>query len=218
MKNFSSFRAKLWPAKQVVDEVKQIVIASNNEGKLREIRAMFSAIPLRLTPQSEFAISEAEETGLSFVENAIIKARHASAESGLAAIADDSGIEVDVLEGRPGIYSARFAGEGASDEENLQLLLDRVAPFSKRQIDARFQCVMVYLRHAEDPVPVIAQAAWEGYIVSEPKGSNGFGYDPIFFVPTHDCTSAELDAEVKNRISHRGQALRKLLQKLSESI
>ncbi len=202
----------------MVSEVKQIVIASNNQGKLREIRALFADHPVQIITQSEFAISEVEETGLSFVENAILKARHACAQSGLAAIADDSGIEVDVLNGRPGIYSARFAGKGASDEDNLQLLLESVKPFRDRQIDARFQCVMVYLRHAEDPVPVIAQAAWNGAITAEPKGKNGFGYDPVFYVSDHECTSAELAADVKNRISHRGQALRKLLQKLSNMI
>ncbi|NKB37392.1 MAG: RdgB/HAM1 family non-canonical purine NTP pyrophosphatase [Gammaproteobacteria bacterium] len=201
-----------------MSEVKQIVIASNNQGKLREIRALFADHPVQIITQSEFAISEVEETGLSFVENAILKARHACAQSGLAAIADDSGIEVDVLNGRPGIYSARFAGKGASDEDNLQLLLESVKPFRDRQIDARFQCVMVYLRHAEDPVPVIAQAAWNGAITAEPKGKNGFGYDPVFYVSDHECTSAELAADVKNRISHRGQALRKLLQKLSNMI
>ena len=193
----------------------RVVLASSNPGKLKEIQALFSNIPISLVPQSEFNIEDAEETGLSFVENAILKARHAASLTGLAAIADDSGIEVDVLRGKPGIYSARFAGEGASDEENLRLLIESIKPFADAQIDARYQCVLVYLRHAEDPVPLIAQAAWEGYLLTEPRGSGGFGYDPIFYVPTHKCSSAELAPAEKNRISHRGKALRQLLEKLS---
>ena len=193
----------------------QIVLASSNPGTLKEIRALFRNVPVSLVPQSEFDLEDADETGLSFVENAILKARHAASNTGLPAIADDSGIEVDVLKGKPGIYSARFAGEGASDEENLQLLLDSVKPYSDVQIDARYQCVMVYLRHAEDPVPLITQAAWEGYLVKEPSGTGGFGYDPIFYVPSHNCTSAELAPELKNELSHRGRALRQLLEKLS---
>lgn len=194
---------------------KQIVIASNNDGKLREIKALLAALDISIVSQSEFGVSDADETGLSFVENAIIKARHAASLTSLPAIADDSGIEVDVLNGEPGIYSARYAGVGASDEENLQLLLDKVKQTAVQQAAARFQCVMVYLRHAQDPTPVIAQGTWEGYIVTEAKGENGFGYDPIFYVPGHACTSAQLPAEIKNSISHRGQALHLLLENLS---
>ena len=143
------------------------------------------------------------------------KARHAATLTNLPAIADDSGIEVDILNGTPGIYSARYAGVGASDEENLNLLLENVKQTGVQKAIARFQCVMVYLRHAGDPTPLIAQGTWQGYIAPEPKGENGFGYDPVFFVPDHDCTSAELAPEVKNNISHRGQALQLLLQKIS---
>lgn len=194
---------------------KQIVIASNNDGKLREIKAILAVLDISIVPQSEFNVNDADETGLSFVENAIIKARHAASLTRLPAIADDSGIEVDILNGEPGIYSARYAGVGASDEENLQLLLDRVKQTAVQQAVARFQCVMVYLRHAQDPTPIIAQGTWEGYIVTKAKGENGFGYDPIFYVPGHACTSAQLPTEVKNSISHRGQALHLLLEKLS---
>ena len=193
----------------------QIVIASNNDGKLKEIKALLSVLDISVVPQSHFDISDAEEVGLSFVENAIIKARHAASIAKLPTIADDSGIEVDALNGAPGIYSARFAGAGASDTENLQLLLEKLRQSQVQRASARFQCVMVYLRHAGDPSPVIAQGTWQGHIVDEPKGKNGFGYDPIFYVPDHACTSAELPAKVKNTISHRGQALRLLLQKLS---
>jgi XTP/dITP diphosphohydrolase len=196
-------------------QAKQIVIASNNSGKLREIKAVLAGLDISIIPQAEFAVEDADETGLSFVENAIIKARHAAALSKLPSIADDSGIEVDVLNGEPGIYSARYAGVGASDEENLHLLLDKVRQTGVPQASARFQCVMVYLRHAQDPTPIIAKGTWQGHIVDEPRGDNGFGYDPVFYVPSHACTSAELPAEVKNSISHRGQALRLLLEKLS---
>jgi XTP/dITP diphosphohydrolase len=195
--------------------VQQIVIASNNRGKLKEIEALFVNQDISIVPQSSFDVPDADETGLSFVENAIIKARHAATLTNLPAIADDSGIEVDILNGTPGIYSARYAGVGASDEENLNLLLENVKQTGVQKAIARFQCVMVYLRHAGDPTPLIAQGTWQGYIAPEPKGENGFGYDPVFFVPDHDCTSAELAPEVKNNISHRGQALQLLLQKIS---
>jgi len=194
---------------------KQIVIASNNTDKLGEIRALLNGLDINVVAQSAFNICEADETGLSFVENAIIKARHAASLAKLPAIADDSGIEVDVLNGGPGIHSARYAGEGASDEMNLQLLLDRVRQTGEQRAAARFQCVMVYLRHAQDPTPLIAHGTWHGHIVNEPRGDFGFGYDPIFYVPDHDCTSAELLPQVKNSISHRAQALRQLLEKLS---
>lgn len=193
---------------------KQVILASGNRGKLREIGAILSGIGMELLPQSRFNVPVVDETGLTYVENAILKARAAAAVSGLPAIADDSGIEVDVLHGAPGIYSARFAGPGASDELNLRLLLERVAAKGVTGAAARYQCVIVYMRHATDPSPVIAQACWDGMIVPEPRGENGFGYDPIFFVPEHGCTSAELPPELKNRISHRAKALQDLLQKL----
>ncbi len=193
----------------------KIVLASNNAGKVREINQLLASEQIEVVAQKAFNIPDAVEDGLSFVENAIKKARHAASLSGLPAIADDSGIEVDALSGAPGIYSARFAGADASDEENLQKLLERLADVPEAKRSARFQCLMVYMRHAEDPTPLICQGTWEGRILFEPRGENGFGYDPIFYVPTHDCSSAELPAEVKNRLSHRGQALQKLLQALS---
>jgi XTP/dITP diphosphohydrolase len=193
----------------------KIVLASNNAGKVREINQLLASEQITVVAQKEFNIPDAIEDGLSFVENAIKKARHASSLSGLPAIADDSGIEVDALNGAPGIYSARFAGPGATDEANLQKLLTHLRDLPDAQRGARFQCLMVYMRHAEDPTPIICQGTWEGRILHEPRGENGFGYDPVFYVPTHDCSSAELAAEVKNSLSHRGQALQKLLQALS---
>jgi XTP/dITP diphosphohydrolase len=193
----------------------KIVLASNNAGKVREINQLLASEQIEVVPQRDFNIPDAVEDGLSFVENAIKKARHAASLSGLPAIADDSGIEVDALDGAPGIYSARFAGPDASDEANLQKLLDRLAEIPQERRSARFQCLMVYMRHAEDPTPLICQGTWEGRILFEPRGDNGFGYDPVFYVPTHDCSSAELTPEVKNSLSHRGQALQKLLQALS---
>ena len=191
-----------------------IVLASNNPGKVREIGQLLAGARIQIRPQADFQVPEVAETGLTFVENAIIKARHAAAHSGLAAIADDSGIEVDALRGAPGIYSARYAGAGASDDANLRKLLADLEGLPEVERGARFQCVLVYLRHPEDPTPLICQGSWEGRILTAPRGSNGFGYDPVFFVPTHGCSSAELDAETKNRLSHRGQALRELQRRL----
>ncbi|MES9944667.1 MAG: non-canonical purine NTP pyrophosphatase, RdgB/HAM1 family [gamma proteobacterium symbiont of Ctena orbiculata] len=193
----------------------KIVLASNNAGKVREINQLLVSEHITVVAQKEFSIPDAIEDGLSFVENAIKKARHAASLSGLPAIADDSGIEVDALNGAPGIYSARFAGPGATDEANLQKLLAHLKQTPDDQRNARFQCLLVYMRHAEDPTPIICQGTWEGKILTEPRGENGFGYDPIFYVPTHDCSSAELAPEIKNSLSHRGQALKKLLQALS---
>ncbi|MFD2113945.1 RdgB/HAM1 family non-canonical purine NTP pyrophosphatase [Thiorhodococcus fuscus] len=187
-----------------------IVLASNNVGKVREIGQLLAGARIRIQPQGEYGVPEVDETGLTFVENAILKARNAARHSGLPAIADDSGIEVDALKGAPGIYSARYAGAGASDAENLQKLLTDLKGRPEQERSARFQCLLVYLRHAEDPTPIICQGTWEGRILTAPRGENGFGYDPVFFVPTHGCSSAELDPETKNRLSHRGQALRAL--------
>jgi XTP/dITP diphosphohydrolase len=195
----------------------RIVLASNNPGKAREFGQLLADLHLEVVPQSEFAVPEVDETGLTFVENALIKARHAARLSGLPAIADDSGLEVDALDGAPGIYSARYAGVGASDEQNLRKLLDDLDQAPERERGARFQCLLVYLRHAADPTPLICQGAWEGRILFEPRGANGFGYDPVFFVPTHDCSAAELPAETKNALSHRGQALRCLVAALGTS-
>jgi XTP/dITP diphosphohydrolase len=188
----------------------QIVLASNNQGKLREIDQILKNKGIDLLPQSKFNVLEVEETGKTFIENAILKARAAASHSGLPAIADDSGIEVDILKGKPGIYSARYAGDNATDEENLNLLIQDVIANGVSQPVARYQCVIVFMRHALDPMPIIAEGSWEGYIVTEPKGEYGFGYDPIFYVPTHNCTSAELMPDIKNKISHRGLALKKL--------
>jgi len=192
----------------------EIVLASNNPGKVREINQILAELDLVVRPQADFQVSEAEETGLTFVENAILKARHAARHTGLAAIADDSGLEVDALHGAPGIYSARYAGPGASDRDNLEKLLQALEDVPEERRTARFQCLMVYLRHAEDPTPVICQGTWEGRILCAPRGSGGFGYDPVFFVPTEGRSSAELPPEIKNRLSHRGQALRRLVEAL----
>ena len=196
--------------------MKKIVLASNNKGKVREFGEMLSTINMEVIPQANFDIEDADETGLTFVENAIIKARHASAIAKLPAIADDSGLEVDYLNGAPGIYSARYSGEGATDEKNLLKLLDVLKDVPEEKRTARFQCVLVYMRHAEDPTPIICQGSWEGIITTEPHGKNGFGYDPIFYVPEYKCTSALLNAEQKNKLSHRGIALAALLKKLSQ--
>jgi len=195
--------------------MKKIVLASNNKGKVREIGQMLTDFDAQVLPQSEFNIIEVEETGLTFVENAILKARYAAQHSGLPAIADDSGLEVDALNGAPGIYSARFAGKDATDEQNLQKLLAELQDIPQDERTARFQCLMVYMRHAADPTPLICQGTWEGRITFEPQGEKGFGYDPVFFVPDKNCTSAQLPADVKNQLSHRAKALNALVNQLS---
>lgn len=194
--------------------MKKIVLATGNTGKVREINQLLAGLDLHVAPQSQFGVIEAEETGLSFVENAILKARNAAQHTGLPAIADDSGLEVDALNGAPGIYSSRYAGPTANDRDNVKKLLTDLADVPESQRSARFQCVMVYLRHASDPTPLICLGTWEGRILFSPRGENGFGYDPVFYVPTHDCSSAELPPEIKNSLSHRGQALRKLIEAL----
>ena len=193
----------------------RIVLASNNSGKVREINAMFAGGDIEIVSQSEFNVPEADETGLTFVENAIQKARNACLHTNLPALADDSGIEIDALNGRPGIYSARYAGIDASDEDNLCKLMEEVKSLAEDQRLARFVCVMVFLRHADDPIPLVAEGVWEGIALTEARGENGFGYDPMFYLPAHKCTSAELDPDEKNRISHRGKALQLMLRKLS---
>ncbi len=189
----------------------KIVLASNNQGKVREISQMVKNLELEIVPQSDYNVSEIEETGLTFVENAILKARHASKVTGLPAIADDSGIEVDFLNGAPGIYSARYSGVGASDKDNLDKMLLALKDVATEKRSARFQCLMVFMRHANDPTPFIAQGTWEGTITELPEGNNGFGYDPVFYVKDFNCTSAQLPADTKNTLSHRGQALKKLI-------
>ncbi len=186
----------------------QIVLASGNLGKIKEIQAILDGHPI--IAQSAFNITEADETGSTFVENAIIKARHAAFHSQLPAIADDSGLVVDALNGAPGVISARYAGVGASDQDNVQLLLQELEGVPECQRTARFICVMVFMEHANDPTPLIAQGVWEGLIATKTIGSQGFGYDPVFWVPSQQCTSAELPATVKNALSHRGLAVRSL--------
>jgi XTP/dITP diphosphohydrolase len=195
----------------------RIVLASNNAGKVREFNQLLEGSDIEIVPQSEFSVAEIEETGLTFVENALLKARNAAQHTGLPAIADDSGLEVDALQGAPGIYSARYAGAGAGDLENLQKLLEDLKAVPDEARSARFQCLMVYLRHAKDPTPRIFQGTWEGSILHEPCGEYGFGYDPVFFVPDQQCASAQLPPEVKNQLSHRGQALRQLIASLKGS-
>ena len=197
-------------------------MASSNPGKLREINQILNGLGMEVLPQSDFDVPDADETGLSFVENSILKARHAAQLTGLPTIADDSGLEVDALMGAPGIYSARYfsrssssgsggSGQGATDEKNLQKLLQDLKEVPEAERTARFQCLMVFMTHAQDPTPLICQGTWEGRILFEPQGNGGFGYDPVFYVPSENCASAELAPEVKNSLSHRGQALNKLL-------
>ena len=186
----------------------KIVLASSNPGKIKEIQAILAGHPI--VPQSAFNVAEAEETGSTFVENAIIKARNAAQHCNLPSIADDSGLVVDALNGAPGVISARYAGIGASDQDNLNKLLQELEDIPENQRSARFICIMVFMEYAEDPFPVIAQGVWEGRILNHAIGANGFGYDPVFWVPEHHCSSAQLSAAVKNSLSHRGQALRSL--------
>ena len=186
----------------------QIILASSNIGKIKEIQAILAEH--LIVPKSVFNVTDADETGSTFVENAIIKARHAAFQCKLPAIADDSGLVVDALSGAPGVISARYAGVGASDRDNVQKLLKELEDVPEELRSARFICVMVFLEHAEDPFPVIAQGVWEGQILYQPIGANGFGYDPVFWVPEQQCASAELSAAVKNSLSHRSKALRSL--------
>jgi XTP/dITP diphosphohydrolase len=191
-----------------------VVLASGNAGKLRELSDLLAPLHVALKPQTDLGVPDAEETGLSFVENAIIKARAAATHTGLPAIADDSGLEVDHLGGAPGIYSARYSGGG--DAANNRRLLQELGDLPTAQRSARFQCVLVYLRHALDPSPLICQASWEGSILFEPCGDQGFGYDPLFYVPEFDCSSAQLPRDVKNRVSHRARASALLFQALRQ--
>jgi XTP/dITP diphosphohydrolase len=185
-----------------------IVLASSNRGKINEIQALLAGH--KILPQAQFNIIDAAETGATFVENAIIKARNAARYAQLPAIADDSGIIVDALNGAPGVISARYAGIGASDQANLEKLLQAMSDVPDQQRQARFICVMVFIEHADDPCPLIAEGVWEGLVLREAVGTNGFGYDPVFWLPDYQCSSAQLDPVVKNQLSHRGQALRQL--------
>jgi XTP/dITP diphosphohydrolase len=197
---------------------KKWVLATGNKGKVREMSELLNSFSIEVLPQSQFEVSEVAETGTTFVENAIIKARHAAKITGLPAIADDSGLEVDFLNGQPGIYSARFAGENASDQENVDLLLNKLEGIGKEQRSARFQCVLVYLRHELDPTPIICQGTWHGSITESLQGENGFGYDPVFWVESEQATSAQLSKQRKAELSHRGQALTKLVALLKEQL
>ncbi|MEI7840612.1 MAG: RdgB/HAM1 family non-canonical purine NTP pyrophosphatase [Methylococcaceae bacterium] len=198
-----------------MNQTNSLVLASGNAAKIKELQALLPNY--ELIPQTQFNVSEIEETGTTFVENAILKARHAARISKLPAIADDSGLVVAALNDAPGIYSARYAGQGATDAENIAKLLRELngVPITERR--AYFFCVSVLMRHADDPCPLIAQGRWEGYILEQPSGENGFGYDPIFGVSTHSCSAAELPFEIKNSLSHRGKALMQLQCELSNS-
>lgn len=195
--------------------LQQLVLASGNRGKLAEFQELLTATGWEVIAQSACATPEIEETGLSFVENAILKARNAAQHCGLPALADDSGLEVDVLDGAPGIYSARFAGDSANDMANNRKLLELLASVPPEKRNARFQCVLVFMRHARDPSPLICQGTWEGTILDAPRGEKGFGYDPLFYIPELALTAAELPAPLKNQRSHRGQALQKMLSALA---
>lgn len=194
-----------------------IVLASANAGKLREFQQMLEGFNLAVIPQSELAIESAAETGLTFVENALIKARHATSIAKRPAIADDSGLEVDYLQGAPGIYSSRFAGDHATDKDNNHCLLQRLEGVAMAERTARYHTVIVYMRHALDPTPLICQAQWKGRIALQPLGDGGFGYDPLFIVDADGRRASELSATVKNRISHRGQAMKQLLDALGNT-
>lgn len=196
--------------------MQKLVLATGNAGKLKELQALLAGLPYEVISQKTLGVGDADETGLSFVENALIKARHAAQATGLPALADDSGLCVDVLGGAPGIYSARYSGEGATDARNNEKLLRELQPLrAGAPLTARFVCVLALVRHAEDPLPLICQAEWEGEILEAPRGENGFGYDPLFFVPAEGLSSAELPRERKNEISHRAQALRQLRERIS---
>ena len=192
----------------------RVVLASSNKGKLRELSALLAPLGYEVVPQGALGIDTPPETGDTFAANALLKARHAAAESNLPALADDSGIEVDALNGRPGIYSARYAGEGASDQDNLRKMLGEMQGVPAQKRTARYQCVIAFVSTADDPDPILAKGTWEGWLTSQPRGLEGFGYDPIFIPSGFDRTAAELDPGEKNSLSHRGQALRALLAQL----
>lgn len=191
-----------------------LVIASNNQGKITELSDLLSPLGLQPVAQGELGVSEAEEPAVTFVENAILKARHAARVTGLPALADDSGLSVDALNGQPGVRSARYAGDNATDADNVQALLTAMQQVPEGQRSAQFHCVLVYLRHADDPTPIICHGRWPGQILTSPRGDGGFGYDPVFLAPEHNCSAAELTRQQKGSISHRGRALASLLAQL----
>jgi XTP/dITP diphosphohydrolase len=196
--------------------IKDLVLASANQGKIKELQDMLGGLGINIIPQQQLGIDDAEETGLTFVENAILKARHAAQISGLPAIADDSGLEVDYLKGAPGIYSARFSGAGATDQSNLDKLMHEMKDAPAGSRSARYQTVIAVMTHETDPTPILCQGTWEGEIAFEKKGSEGFGYDPVFKPMDANCHAAELEKSVKNAISHRGKAINELIKKLKQ--
>lgn len=195
--------------------MKKIVLGTNNQGKVKELHNLLVDSGFDVIAQSEFDVPDADETGLSFVENAIIKARHTAKLTGLPAIADDSGLAVDALGGAPGIYSARYAGEHGNDKQNIEKLLDALKDVPDEKRNAYFYCALVFMRHANDPTPIICLGKWAGKILRSEQGQGGFGYDPVFYVPELGCSAAEISREQKSHISHRGQALQKLLTQLN---
>lgn len=195
----------------------KIILASHNQGKIQEFQALLKDLQLELIPQAEKNVVDIEETALTFVENALLKARHACQQTGLPVIADDSGLVVPALNGAPGIYSARYAGKNSTAAKNIDKLLLEMKHLHNQDRAATFHCVLVYMTHAKDPTPLICQGTWQGTILETPRGDNGFGYDPVFYDPRQQCSAAELPAEIKNKISHRGQALTLLLQGLTQS-
>lgn len=196
----------------------KIVFASSNSGKLYELQTLLTHYPVEIIPQTTLQVSDIPETGLTFVENALIKARHAAKQTGLPAIADDSGLEVAALHGAPGIYSARFAGTQATAKDNIKKLLLQMESIPQDKREARFYCVLVYLNSAEDPTPLICEGVWNGSILTAPVGEKGFGYDPVFFDSNENQSAAELALAIKNQISHRGKALKLLINRLSEKL
>lgn len=191
-----------------------IILASGNANKAQEFQAILTGLHIAIIPQADFGVVDIEENGITFVENALLKARNAAQHTGLPALGDDSGLEVDSLNGAPGVYSARYAGPQANSSDNCKKLLSDLIAAAEEERTARFQCVLALVRHAQDPSPLICQGTWEGRILNEPRGTHGFGYDPLFFVPSHHCSAAELPPSTKNQISHRAQAIAQLIQLL----
>jgi XTP/dITP diphosphohydrolase len=196
--------------------MRKLVLATSNRGKLDELRPLLADAGFDLLPQAELGVGDAVEDGHTFLENALLKARHASAATGLPALADDSGLVVDALGGEPGLYSARYAGVHGDSAANTARLLARMQGLSGEQRRAHFYCVLVLLRHARDPQPLVAEGVWPGSVLEAPRGEGGFGYDPVFFVPAHGVSAAELEPHLKHRISHRGRALARLRERLAE--
>ncbi|OGT61520.1 MAG: non-canonical purine NTP pyrophosphatase, RdgB/HAM1 family [Gammaproteobacteria bacterium RIFCSPHIGHO2_12_FULL_45_12] len=196
----------------------KVVLASSNAGKIREFKALLHAVPVTLIPQAELGVTDVAETGLTFIENALIKARHAACETGLPALSDDSGIAVRALKGAPGIYSARYAGVGASAKDNIQKLLTDMKNIADENRQASFHCILAFMRHDQDPTPLLCDGEWTGLILRQPQGQGGHGYDPVFYVPEENKTAAELPCHRKNTLSHRGKAFKQLLAKLSDTL